>query len=58
MSDVLLEENREAQNASHAAAAARSLGKPHMDDPQVAWTARALVPGKLSSNSLQSVLNL
>ena len=58
VSDVLLEENREARNASHAAAAARSLAKPHMDDPQVAWTARALVTGKLSSDSRQSVLNL
>jgi len=58
MSDVLLEENREAQNASHAAAAARSVAKPHVNDPQVAWTARVLVTSKLSSDILQSVLNL
>jgi hypothetical protein len=58
VSDVLLEENREARNAPHAAAAARSLEKPHMDDLQVAWTARVLVTSKLSSNILPSVLNL
>jgi hypothetical protein len=56
--DVVLEENREAQNAPHAAAAARSLAKPHTDDPPVAWTTRLPVTSKLSSNILQSVLNL
>jgi hypothetical protein len=58
VSDVLLEENRETQNAPHAARAARSPAKPQMDDPQAAWTARAPVTSKLSSNILQSVLNL
>ena len=58
VSDVLVEENREAQNAPHAAATTRSLEKPHMDDPQVAWTAGAPVTTKLSSNILHAVLNL